>query len=567
MDEIQIPADFSTVTDDQLSELEGQARAAAGPLVEQVNAGDEPLSTTELTALEKLSGVVASVRGERERRIAEASVQSANSSRASDLAATFAAGKQSTEVSATETTPEADPASDENTSEGENDVAVSRPRVAEVAANGTAPAANVQASAKRSGARMIAAPNLPTINAGQEFTTLAEVAVAAEAQMATYQGMGPNVYVKHPVMQLRRNKAAEFTILPSDGVEQTQAKIDAAADEKRLEGGSLVAAAGWCAPSEIDYALFELETNDGMVDIPEVQISRGGIQFTAGPDFSTIFASTGYFHQTEAQVIAATAKPCMVIPCPTFTDKRLEVEGVCITGAFLQDRGYPEMVQRFVRGALTAHAHKLNLFKINQMVTGSTTVDLDPAVVGSVLEDDATALSRLLAILEMGIMDYRYKHRMSQTATLEVVLPYWVLAQLRADAQRRSGTSAEQAFGVTNAQINQWMSMRGARVQWVYDWQDAYNGAGTVGGATPILLFPTAVGFLIYAAGTWVAGVSDVVRLDTVYDSTNLALNQYTQLFTEEGILVAKRGFESRHYQTVLCPTGLTSGTATFACP
>jgi hypothetical protein len=58
-----------------------------------------------------------------------------------------------------------------------------------------------------------------------------------------------------------------------------------------------------------------------------------------------------------------------------------------------------------------------------------------------------------------------------------------------------------------------------------------------------------------------VAGVSDVVRLDTVYDSTNLALNQYTQLFTEEGILVAKRGFEARRIKATIDPSGTTSAT------
>jgi hypothetical protein len=67
---------------------------------------------------------------------------------------------------------------------------------------------------------------------------------------------------------------------------------------------------------------------------------------------------------------------------------------------------------------------------------------------------------------------------------------------------------------------------------------------------------------LLYPAGTFVAGVSDVVRLDTVYDSTNLALNQYVQLFTEEGILVAKRGFESRRIKATISPSGVTSATA-----
>ena len=52
--------------------------------------------------------------------------------------------------------------------------------------------------------------------------------------------------------------------------------------------------------------------------------------------------------------------------------------------------------------------------------------------------------------------------------------------------------------------------------------------------------------FLLYSAGTWVRGSNDIITLDTLYDSTLLANNDYTALFTEEGWLVAKRGVDSR---------------------
>lgn len=573
MDEIEFPSTFDTLTDDKLTEVNDQARAAAAPLVARVKAGED-LSDDELGTLERLSGVVTGVQEERSKRVSQAAVANASAARTADAVAAFASddedeepeGDEEGDEPAKKTKPAKKDGEKDDEPEGKDAVTASgKTRVADVARN--APQADVAPQAPRnSHARAVAAAGLPGHTPGQVFEgddAIAKMAAAIEEQFAAYSGIGPNQYVKTPAIQFRREYPAGQRITATDDYSTTLEKINQAASQDNLPGGNLVAAAGWCAPSQILYDLFELEGGtDGMLDLPEIQVSRGGIQFTPGPDFSSIWSSSGYFHQTEAQVIAATTKPCMVIPCPTFTDVRLEVEGVCITGSFLQDRGYPEMVARFVRGAMVAHRRKMNVFKINKVVAGSTLKDL--TIIGSwpannIENEDATVASRLLAVVEAQITDYKAKHRMPENATLEVVIPSWVKAQIRADVGRRTGTSAEQAFAVTDNMIEDWFRIRKARVQWVQDWQDFYNGGAGVGSATAISVLPTTVDILIYAAGTFVAGVADVIRLDTVYDSTNLALNQYTQLFTEEGVLVAKRGFESRLVRLVIPPTGTTS--------
>src|SRR5256885_17055903 len=67
IDEIQLPTDFSVVTDEQLDELDEVARAAADPIVKKYNEG-ESLSDDELNTLERLSGVVAGGRGQADAR-------------------------------------------------------------------------------------------------------------------------------------------------------------------------------------------------------------------------------------------------------------------------------------------------------------------------------------------------------------------------------------------------------------------------------------------------------------------------------------------------------------------
>jgi hypothetical protein len=576
-DEIQVPTDFSVLTDDALSELDTTATEAAEPLLAKVRSS-EALQPDELDAFERLASVVDGVRGERAKRVTDAADASKTGKRASDAAAKFATKAQpdgeGTEGDDGEPDDDAE-GTEPPATKGKKSVTASgkprRPGVADVAKHSDkdhqGPDGAEPEGARRF-AKVIAAPNLPTVNAGSEFADVMAIAQAAEAQFATYSGLrGTRTMVKHPVAFMRREYPPELRLDENKaGRDDLMALLDYAGSEARLEGNSLVAAAGWCAPSEIDYQLFELETTAGLWDGPSIQVSRGGLQFTTGPDFSTIFGGSGYWHQTEAQVQASTSKPCMVISCPSFTEKRLEVEGVCVTGAFLQDRGYPEMVARFVRGTMTAHVHKLNIFVLNQLVAGSTLFDYTNVAnlpITTTEYKDLTVLSRLLAIAGIQIMDYRYKYRMAPTDTLEMVMPWWVVESVRADVQRRTGMSTADAFSVALDQINSYFAVRGARCQYVYDWLDSYNttNTSTVGQTAGVYTLPTTVEFLLYAAGTWVKGVSDVVRLDTVYDSTNLAINQYTQLFAEEGITVMKRGFESRRIKTTIDPSGATGAT------
>jgi len=550
MFELKVPTDFSVVTDEDLTALETQAREAAAPLVKRHNSTDADkveLTTEERDTLRGLADVVSKVKGERTRRVAAHAASVADAKTAAEAASVFA-------VADAPAAPAVEPA----------------PRAADIAPSAP-PTAVGPATEGTQGvdlaAKLVAPPNLTSFGAGHVFSDLDQVAVAAEAAFSLFpRNPAPGQFIRTPVMQLQRNKPAELTVSESASANDILRILDYAGSESRLESGSLVAAAGWCAPSQIDYALFELETSDGMLDLPEIQINRGGLQFTTGPDFSTIFAGAGYWHQTEAQVQAATSKPTMVISCPSFTEKRLEVEGVAITGAFLQDRGYPEMVARFIRGALIAHARKMNIFKINQIISGSTLFDYtNPANVPNTdpLFKDQTVISQMLAVLGTQVMDYRYKYRMAANATLECILPIWLIEVCRQDIQRRFGLDSDDAFNLTQDALNSWLAVRGVRVQWIYDWQDAYNATNTsiVGQSAGIYVFPQVVEAVLYAAGTWVAGVSPVVRLDTVYDSTNLALNQYAALFSEEGILLAKRGFESRRVKFRIVPSGAVGAT------
>lgn len=415
---------------------------------------------------------------------------------------------------------------------------------------------------------LVAANNIPGISDGSQLSSWKDFAQAFSARTRSYPAPGSSARpLQHPIAEIRRDYGPEFTITEGMGETEQHQILVRAADESRLEGGSLVAANGWCAPSETLYGTCLQIGSDGMWQGPEVIARRGGIRHNQGIEFDTIFGTgTGFNILTEAQVIADVTKTCVEIPCPPFVDDRLDVSVLCLTGSILQNRAYPEFVETFVRGALATFAHFVNRSVIAQIVAGSVAVapsTVDPWAT------DGSLISNLLGIVEMAIVDIRYRLRLDFNTTIEIVLPFWILSMMRQDFSRRTGFDG---VGLTDSQISSWFTMRGARVQFVYDWQDSFSGVVTGPGAdTPILTLPALVTpkqvqFLAYPAGTWVLARLDVIRLESIYDSVNLPQNLVTQLFLEDGFKPMRMCPLSRVYTVNICPSGATSALQTVAC-
>lgn len=336
--------------------------------------------------------------------------------------------------------------------------------------------------------------------------------------------------------------------------ESADAAMAFAVNEKNLPGGSLVAAGGWCAPSETVYDLIEDESRDGLISLPEINVTRGGIKFTKGPKFADLYAAPSFnFTEEEAkagkyQPTSATdptnkvgAKPVYNVPCTDFEEVRLSAAGLHVQANLLQQRGYPELVARTIRGALVAHEHKMSERIIASMEKQSTAVSMDSGQIG--------AAAPVLTAIELQVEHYRYAQRLSRSTTLEAVFPYWVHGAIRTDLSRRQGVDLTD---VNDARIDAWFKARGINPQFVYDWQ------AITGEASAFKAWTGTLKFLLYSAGTFVKGGQDVITLDTVYDSVLLGQNDYTALFTEEGYLVAKRGHDARVVTVPINPNGGT---------
>jgi hypothetical protein len=568
-----VPTDLSAATDDELTALLTSIREHAGTFSGVTPNNDIIVALTACRDLARSATDVLSVRAQ--------------------------VRELSDDIDTT-TTPVPVPAvadddtDDDDTDEGEPVTAAAKtrnPAVRDVAARRTG-TTNLPADLLTSTVTMHAAADVPgKFSTGQQLNGFDDAVKALSYQVDRYPrvrnsgtsitkpGVNLNTMViaddgtaRFEMRQFTRQGGVEFRrqfpkdLNVNDGVDG-YAVAQFAASERRLPGGSLIesvrqsvkagkpitAAAGWCAPSEPIYDLCELSSLDGILDVPELQTDRGGWQIPTGggPNFATVWSgigNSGTTHLSELEVIAESpSKYCYDIPCPGFTDVRLGVDYFCLTGSLLQRRGYPEVVQWFSRQAMNALPHKINMGFIAAIATASGAATVIPT--------DATcddAISALLSAVDLAIADAKYRNRMTFNGTLEVVLPMWVLVQLRAAGTRRSQVDL---VGLTDAQIVEWFAIRKAVPRFVYDWQDAFSGVPTgPGGASPLTALPLTASFLVYPAGTWVKAVQSVVSLDTVYDSTKLLTNEYTAMFVEDGWAALQMCPLSRLYTTSVDP-------------
>lgn len=424
-------------------------------------------------------------------------------------------------------------------------------------------------------------------NVGEEFSGMAEITDALLSNARSFGAQGGTG--RQSIAQFKRNRGAEFTLDTDDQAESLRV-INHARDERRLHGGSLAkawqhsidtgessltAAAGWCAPSQNDYDLCrQWSAGVGILDLPTVTVTRGGINYTADFDFAAIYANAvaaggGSNFLTEAQVIADTAKTCSVIPCPTFTNRRLDVLALCIRVSLLQAAGYPEVVSLWQDGLLAANEQEMN-----RIIIADILAKAGAATVLAAVDPDGTDsfTSALLSGVEQAREDLIYRLMMPWTSTVEILLPHWILPNIRADLSRRSGDTGN-LLSVSDSYIASLFSARGVRVQFVRGWQDGLITGGALNPAFPggdattpfNTSLPSTVSFLAYPAGSVAVARQDVVTLTNVYDAASLSTNQFTSLFAEEGFAPIYPCGGQRLYTVTGC-TGGTTGAHIIDC-
>lgn len=419
---------------------------------------------------------------------------------------------------------------------------------------------------ERSEAVIIASADVPGFTQGGRVDNIGKLADAmhARARMLPVSKTGdPNIY---PVASLKRE--FNFTLNENSTPKEMNEVLTAATDIEIL-----TAAGGWCAPSEISYDFFNIICEDGMIDLPTVGLNRGGVQYPTSPSFGDIVDIDdivwSWTEQDDIDAVdsASVFKPCVRLECPTFVDRRADCHGFCVTAGNLVDYAYPELVANWLRIVMAIRAKATNAGIIDIMLNGGGSGD---PISASIPVDHSGLLgattSALLQSIELSIVDYREKYSMCADAILEVVLPRWANAVIRADLANRDGIDV---FGVTNGMIADWFNLRGARVQFVGDWQVREPGAAgtaTPGGATALTTWPTTMEYMVFAPGTFVRGNGMSLDLGVTRDSVLNSTNDHTAAWAEDCFAILKPGHESRVVTVDICSAGII-GERSIACP
>ena len=351
-------------------------------------------------------------------------------------------------------------------------------------------------------------------------------------------------------------------------VEAYRNKLMAGRRPQQME--AIVAAGGWCAPSEIRYDFFNIACAGGMIDLPTFGVQRGGIRWPISPSLADAYnpdlspfeaapsAATMPWLWTEtSDVIAATGtllKPCIRVPCSTMDEARLECYGVCVTAGNLAENAWPESTRNFLKLLDVAFQHTMN-YRYIQTIRNLTTD------IGTISCTGVGAASPLLDAVEFAAIDYRKRYVLCRDDVMEVILPDWIVGPLRADVARRTGVDL---LKTTDADIMAWFDARHVRVQLVDDYQ--VRTSGLPGYSTPATAWPTTVEFMIYAPGTFALGNGMVLDLGVVRDSTLNETNDFTAAWYEQCHLIAKFGWAARRYTVNLCPSGVTGAANITAC-
>ncbi|MBB3666001.1 hypothetical protein FB384_004960 [Prauserella sediminis] len=450
-----------------------------------------------------------------------------------------------------------------------------------------------------------AAAEVPDMPFGKALTT-SEMAEAALARYATFpEGQPTNGPIKANVARITRTFSADAS---TTGSEMADAQIiDKLADETRLPGGSLVAAANtaltaadqapsvvndiWCSPSEVDWNLCpQMATTAGILDLPTAGLPRrGGIRYPiwdqypeqpdawrgtvidypeADPAPDNSIANPNYFH-SDGPGGTANLKTCISGPCVSWAEERMSLAYLCVTSDILRDRTFPELTERFISDVLIHHQHYLNSHWIQRIYNRSD--ELPAFDVANALGSSAEAVLDRIPLL---VTWFRNAYRMSDTQTLEIVAPVWFREFLKRDIERKSNRPHG---SVSNAEVQALFAGYASRVQWVYDWQDLPSTAGAGNASGKVMPdwsadtgnggWPNGVEMIAYPAGSWVLFQGNILNLGVQYDYTLLRENRYSAMFSEDAWMLLNRCNRSfRLRLTNLCANG-SVGPSLAACP
>lgn len=384
------------------------------------------------------------------------------------------------------------------------------------------------------------------------FETGLDVAKAALAQHKALGSMRPESTTSYPIARFQYDHGYEvvqelgpdYAVIEEakrDAVQQAKDRIAATLAGKQ----ALVAAIPVpCGPSEIVRSFFSVSSMDGLLRIPTLNASRGGLVY---PDVISQVDITGdwaaaigvAWDDTNPKPFflfeCAETSECVVVPYPT----RLRFRN-------WEQRYNPEYVEHVMSESLVFHAHRINATQIAAIKTLAT-----DSAIGGFGGGTNTSLASAMGFAGSRL---RETYKASQTAPISVLAPAWVRDAMAADLITRSSTLS---FENARARAAALFAGFDLDVQWLYDTPEPITAG---------VAFPATADFTIFFPGSYVRLDGGGLTIAETRDSTLNGLNQF-EFFMETSEVVCEVGPKGLDILNVpVCPSGVTGGSVTDLC-
>lgn len=383
---------------------------------------------------------------------------------------------------------------------------------------------------------------------------LDSMTAAAEVISRGYEEMGPNAG-KRSLVTIRADYPEELTLRQTDTQHNRgvmDAIVAAGADPASWEGRDALTAAGWCAPSPVDYGLVINSIADRPVwsSLPKVGMDRMGIRLPISPTLSDVdvfpTANSAVSPFTEDDVDdGAFTKPIQAIDCPSFEDfrayaivKRLKYKN----GAAM---AYPENVAAWNDLAGAAWARLAD-----GMLLGQIRNDAGTSIITEPDQTFGAALDIVELILRL-TTGMRSADRTRDDARIRSVIPSWVVNLMQADMMR-SGRSSYTDADLVMAKARIVSALDSAGVNATFTIDTPLTLGGVLSGPSQILPretngqpandWPCQVQFGLWFEGHFAVGDPGELSIGVVRDSALNERNEFESFYEKYEGLVAHRG-------------------------
>jgi hypothetical protein len=408
--------------------------------------------------------------------------------------------------------------------------AVIRRTLAPLGAVPAAPVTRVPATARRATVRV---PGYAGDNPG--IFDIARAMISADQATS---GAAAGLRIQLPVVSVQAAWEAERQLDRSDG---DLAKVLAVMGPE-----ALTAAGGICQPVTPYYGSEVLATDARPVRdfLTGFQATRGGVAFNR-PYTLSQFSGAITDHTMLADENGAT-KNCLALTCTSIVEEVVGAIVACVKFGNFQGRFNPESVAAALQLA-RANWARLAETKLLDAIRQSQNFEVVTIAGGAVAD--------LLYSIGVAAAGYRNRNRMDPGATLDVLLPAWVVNMLQGDLVRQP-YGVDGQFATAEATIRNWLAVRGVRVGFYLD--SPSTDTSQLFGAQPgggLLDFPDKVQWGMWAPGSHLFLDGGELNLGIVRDSVLNSTNDY-EVFQESFEGHAFIGVESLWVQQDICPSG-----------